>query len=185
MKWVKKIAKALALLVVIVVLGLYLYGFRPGGGQNSATVEIHRPAAQVWRYLSDDDLVMKWVSGLKEIRHKNPGVAGTGARFEMTVEMDGQRTDMVMEITAFDAPKHIGFRLNSAEGVSPAFTETGEYVLTEANGTTQLTLSGSSKYFPFWVQLMEPMITPAAQKKLEGDLARLKSLVEAEPRMMP
>jgi uncharacterized protein YndB with AHSA1/START domain len=185
MKWVKKIAKALALLVVIIVLGLYVFGFRPGAGQNSATVEIHRPAAQVWRYLNDDDLVMKWVSGLKEIRHKTPGVTGARNRFEMTEEMNGRRTDMVMEITAFDPPKHIAFEISSLEGASPGFTETGEYVLTEANGTTQLTLSGSSKYFPFWVQLMEPIITPSAQKKLEGDLARLKSLVEAEPAMRP
>jgi uncharacterized protein YndB with AHSA1/START domain len=181
MKWVWRILGGIVALVLLCILGLWLAGFRSGAGKNSATVVINRPAVQVWRYLNNDDLVLKWVSHLNEIRQLTPGVSGAGKRFAMAAVTDNQRTDMEMEITDFVPNSHIGFRLKSPEGVSPGFTETGEYVLAEEDGRTTVTLSGESKYFPFWVQLMEPMITPAAQKKLEGDLARLKALVEAEP----
>jgi len=181
MKWVWRILGGLAALIIAAVACLWLLGFRSKTGRNSVTVEIDRPAAQVWRYLENDDLVLKWVSGLSEIRHLNPDVNGAGARFVLSEVVGERRTDMEMEITAFEVPRHIGFRIKSPEGVSPGFTETGEYVLVEKDGRTTLTLSGDSRYFPFWIQLMEPVITPAAQKKLRADLARLKALVEAEP----
>jgi len=183
MKWVWRILFGIIAVVVLAVLGLWLGGFRKGAGINSATIDINRPPAQVWRYLTNDDLVKKWVSGLTEIRHLTPGVEGVGNRFEMTVVMDGERTDMEMEITAFVPNRQIGFKVKSIGHPSMGFTETGEYAIVEQDHNTLLTLTGRSKYYPFWLQLMEPLVTPMAQKKLEGDLARLKSLVEAEPRM--
>jgi len=183
MKWVRRILIWIVAVVVLVVLGLWLAGFRKGAGINSATIDINRPPAQVWRYLTNDDLVKKWVSGLTEIRHLTPGVEGVGNRFEMTVVMDGERTDMEMEITAFVPNRQIGFKVKSIGHPSMGFTETGEYAIVEQDRNTLLTLTGRSRYFPFWLQLLEPLITSSAQKKLVGDLARLKSLVEAEPRM--
>ena len=185
MKWVLRIVAAVVAVIVLAVLGLWLAGFRKGAGRNSATVEIFRPPAQTWRYLTNDDLVKKWVSGLTEIRHLTPGVEGVGNRFEMTVVMDGERTDMVMAITAYVPNRQIAFKLESFGSPSMGFIETGEYAIVEQDRHTLLTLTGTSKYYPFRLQLMEPLITPSAQKKLVGDLARLKSLVEAEPPIAP
>jgi len=182
MKWVVRILGGVAALIVLCFLGLWLAGLRAGAGKKSVTVEIDRQATQVWRYLTDDELVKGWVSGLSEIRHLNPETGGVGARFILAESMGNERTEMEMEVTAFEPHRHIAFRVNSLPGVSPGFTETAEYVLEEQGGRTRLTLSGESKYFPFWIQLMEPIITPAAQKKLQGDLARMKAMVEAEPR---
>lgn len=182
MKWVWRILAGIVGLIVLAIACLWLAGFRDGAGKNSATVEIDRPAAQVWRYLNDDELVKKWVSGLSEIRHLNPETRGVGARFILAEVMGNERTEMEMEVTAFEPHRRIAFRIYSLPGASPGFSETGEYVLEEQAGRTRLTLSGESKYFPFFIQLLEPVITPQAQKKLQGDLARLKAMVEAEPR---
>jgi uncharacterized protein YndB with AHSA1/START domain len=181
MKWVWRILGAIFSLILLVVICLWLAGFRSGAGHNSATVIIHRPAAQVWRHLENDDLVLKWVSGLTEIHRLTPGVTRAGSRMAMANVRGNRRTEMEMEITDFAPNSHIGFKLRSPAGASPEFTETAEYVLSEQGGHTTLTLRGDSRYFPFWIQLMEPIITPAAQKKLQGDLARLKALLEAEP----
>jgi uncharacterized protein YndB with AHSA1/START domain len=168
-------------LVVLVVLGLWLAGFRDGAGKHSARVVIDRPAVQVWRYLSDDELVKKWVGGLAEIRQLT-GDGGVGTRLQMAVVMEGERTDMVMEITAFEPHRRIGFHLRTLPGAPAGFTETGEYLLEETNGQTRLTLSGESRYSSRGLQLLEPLIAPMAKKKLEEDLGRLKQLVESEPR---
>lgn len=180
MKRIKKFLKMLVLLAVVAVLGLYLYGFRPGAGVNSATIEINRPPAQVWRYLTNDDLVKSWVSGLEVIRHENPPTQGVGARYYMEVRNQDELAKMLMTITAFDPPRRIAFTLESAGDSSSGFTETGEYTLHDVYGRTQLMLSALTNYHGILPRLMEPFITPAAQKKLEADLARLKSLLEAE-----
>ena len=72
MKWVWRILGGIVALLVVCVAGLWLAGLRPGHGHHSASVEINRPAAQVWRYLTADDLVKKWISGLEVIRHDSP-----------------------------------------------------------------------------------------------------------------
>ena len=40
--------------------------------------------------------------------------------------------------------------------------------------------TGEYRYTMWMAKLMEPLITPSAQKKEDADLARLKTLVEAE-----
>ncbi len=185
MKWLKKVLKIILLLVVVGVLGLYLYGFRPGAGQNSATVEINRPSAQVWRYLTHDDLVKSWVSGLEVIRHETKELTGVGARLYLEERYEKELAKMEMTITSFDPPRRMAFTIEGLGDSSSGFTETGEYALVEQDGDTRLTLSAFSVYHGFLPRLFEPLITPAAQKKLEGDLARLKSLVEAEPKQTP
>ena len=181
MKWVGRILLAVVGLVVLAALSLWLAGFRDGAGRNSATVEINRPAAQVWRYLQDDELVKKWVIGLTEIEHLNPEVKGVGARLRMVGGQGNERMEMEMEITAFEEPRHIAFKLAPVGHASEGFRETGEYLLEESGGHTRITLTTHSIYSPFWIQLMEPVITPAAQKSLEQSFANLKRLVESEP----
>lgn len=181
MKWVVRILLAVVGLVVLAASSLWLAGFREGAGRNSATVEIHRPAAQVWRYLRDDELVKKWAIGLTEIEHVNPEVKEVGARLRMVGGQGNQRMEMEMEITAWEPMRRIAFKLASVGHASEGFRETGEYLLEESGGRTRISLTTHSTYYPFWIQLMEPVITPAAQKSLEQSLANLKRLVEAEP----
>ncbi|MGB0035910.1 MAG: SRPBCC family protein [Candidatus Acidiferrales bacterium] len=181
MKWVLRILGAVVGLIVLAVLALYLAGFRRGHGRNSVTVEIARPPAQVFRYLTDDELVKRWVGGLVEIKHLNADVPGVGARMHMVEEYKGESVPMDMEITGFEANRAIKFRIISAGDPSEGFTEAGEYVLEPTGTGTRLTLSATSEYQGFLPRLFEPLITPEAQKKLKEDLARLKGLVEGEP----
>jgi uncharacterized protein YndB with AHSA1/START domain len=180
MKWVWRILGSLAALAGIAVVGLLLAGLRTNHGRNSATIEIARPVAQVWRYLSTDELTKKWVSGLEEIRHLTPGIEGAGEKLYLVETYENERVAMEMTIERFEAPHHIAFTLVGLGDPSQGFTERGEYLLAEQNGTTRLTLSGTTVYNGFLPRLFEPLITPAAQKKLEEDLHRLKQLVESE-----
>jgi carbon monoxide dehydrogenase subunit G len=60
-----------------------------------------------------------------------------------------------------------------------AFEGTEIYRLTDlGNGRTHLEVISRYHYTMWVAQLFEPLITPAAQKKMDGDVARLKSLVE-------
>lgn len=181
MKWLRRILGAVVGLIALAAMALYLAGFRSGHGRNSVTVEIARPPAQVFRYLTDDELVKRWVGGLVEIKHLNESVPGVGARMHMVEVYREERVPMEMEITGFDANRGIKFRINSAGDPSDGFTEAGEYLLEPTGTGTRLTLSATSEYHGFLPRLFEPLITPEAQKKLQEDLARLKGLVEAEP----
>lgn len=181
MRWVMRIVIALVGLVATVVVVLFLVGLRPSHGKNSATIEIHRPAAHVWRYIIEDDLLKKWISGLVEIQSNTPGKPGVGTKLRLADVYEGQRTEMELTLTSYEPNQRMSFTIRSLGDPSNGFTENGDYVLVEGDGHTRLTLSVQSQYYGFLPRLCEPLITPAAQKKLEGDLARLKNFVEAEP----
>jgi uncharacterized protein YndB with AHSA1/START domain len=181
MKWLSRIFGAVVALVALCVAGLWLAGMRPGHGHNSGSVEINRPAAQVWRYLTDDELIKKWVSGLAEIRHMTPGVTGEGEKLRLKEGYEGKGVEMEMTMWRIEAPRRMEFTLEGLGDPANGFTEKAAYVLEEKDGKTRVTLSAQTEYHGFLVRLMEPLITPAADKKLAGDLARLKAMVEAEP----
>jgi hypothetical protein len=59
MKWVIRILAGLAGLMLLAIAILWLAGFRSGHDHIAAEVQIDCPAPQVFRYLTDDDLVKK------------------------------------------------------------------------------------------------------------------------------
>jgi uncharacterized protein YndB with AHSA1/START domain len=184
MKWVLRILIAIALLPFLAAAVLWLAGKRPNHGRNAAAVEIKRPAAQVFRYLMDDDLVKRWVGGLTEIKPVALYPGHVGDRIRMVVVMGDERTDMEMLVTNFEANRRIAFTISSVGDSKNGFYEKSQYLLSEKDGQTHLSLSGQSEYYGFLPSLMEPVITWEAQKKLQEDLERLKGLVEAEPPMI-
>ena len=170
-------------LLCLAVVGRLVAGLRSGAGRGAATVTIGRPPAQVFLWLEDHERTKKWVAGLVSIE-EDPGTAGrVGSRARMVVEMGKERTEMVSEVTALERPKRLEFILHSVPENAPSgFTERVRYQLEEQpGGATRLTLSGETKYRGAMLRLMEPIISKLAQKKLTEDLARLKSLTEAEP----
>ena len=184
MKWVWRILGGIAALLLLCVAGLWLAGMRPNRGYNYGSVEINRPAAQVWRYLMDDELVKKW-TGLDEIRHMTPGVTGAGEKLIVKERYQGQTVEMEMTVVRVEPPHIMEFTLAGLGAPSDRFDERAAYVLEETGGRTRVSLSGKTEYYGTLARLMEPLITPAADKKLAEDLARLKALVEAEPAESP
>ncbi len=181
MKWVWRIVGGTTGLVVLCVAGLWLAGLRPGHGHHIASIEINRPAAQVWRYLTVDDLVKEWIGGLEVIRHESPGVLGAGEKVYLAQRYGGKRIEMEMTMGRVEAPHILEFTLVAQGDPSNGFSEYGGYRLEERDGKTLLTLETTAEYHGFLGRLLEPLITRSTYETLGGNLARLKALVEAKP----
>jgi len=159
--------------------------FRPGRGHIRAEIEIDRPAAQVFRWISREDLVRQWVGGLSEITpESSSGESGEiGKRFHMT-EFDREenaRTEMEMTVTEYVPSEKLGFQIRSLGGQGEGFVENADYRLSPALGGTELIFEIQTDYYGRLPRAFEPMITRAARKKVQRDLGKLKAMVEAEP----
>jgi uncharacterized protein YndB with AHSA1/START domain len=184
MKWVVRILAGLIGLVVLALAGLWMWGFRSGHGHIVAEVLIDRPADQVFRYLTDDDLVKKWIGGLGELKEiSTPADGGqVGKKFRVGEVYRDQRVDMDMTVTRYEKNRALSMFIASVGDPNNGFTETGDYTLTEQDGKTLLRFEVQTKYSGFLPRLFEPFITPEATNKLKEDLLRMKQLVEAEPK---
>jgi uncharacterized protein YndB with AHSA1/START domain len=182
MKWVARILASSVGVVVFGVLALLIAGKRPNHGRIGREVEIDRPAAQVFRWITTEELLKKWIDGLKELRPESAPADGSevGRRFRIGEVYKGERVEMEMEVVRFERDRNLTIHVASTGDRNSGFLETAEYALTEANGKTRVRIEARSEYYGYVPRLFEPLITRDAGKKLRGDLSRLKTLVEAE-----
>ena len=120
---------------------------------------------------------MKWVSWLVEVRKSGTSATPVGQK-EIWVMKDPNMNDQLLAIegtcTEYDRPRRLSVRL-----VSEGFTGDQTYVLTAAgNGTTKLDVKSSFQFPGWFAPLLEPLVAPAARKKMSEDLERLKREVE-------
>jgi uncharacterized protein YndB with AHSA1/START domain len=185
MKWIARILAGLVGLMVLGVLALLIAGKRPNHGRIVREVEIDRPAAQVFRWITTEELLKKWIDGLTELRPESSPADGSevGRKFRI-VEIDkGERVEMKMEVVRFERDRDLTIRVASIGDLNNGFVEMAEYALTEVDGKTRVRIDARTNYYGYVPRLFEPLITRDARKKLRGDLNRLKALVEAEPSM--
>jgi uncharacterized protein YndB with AHSA1/START domain len=179
-KWILRVLIVFfGLIAMFFVVMLIVSGGAKGEGHHDASIVINKPPAEVFPWLTEPEKLTKWMEGLVESKPLTEGGLRAGAKSQETVEVGGERTVMVVEVTAVEPPKLLVARITS-EG----FNGDARYTLEQDGGSTKLRYLGDFQYKVFMAKLMEPLITPAAQGKLVQDLARLKALVESsgEPR---
>ncbi len=179
MKWVRRILFVVIGLPVVAVFALFAAGLRENAGRNVERIAIARPPAQVLHHIADDALLKAW-TGLAEVDRLTDGPLRPGVRWRMVSEVRGQRSTLDAELTAID-PGRLAIAMRTAPGSPFAFSQLAEYRVEAKDGETRLTVTTDTRYEGVVARLLEPLITRAVQRQLEGNLARLRAQVEAEP----
>jgi len=178
MKRVLWIGGGIVGVLVLGVVVLMVLGHRANAGQVHASTEIRASRERVWAWLEDGDKLKQWISWLVEVRADPTQGPGVGAK-RVLVMRDENNGGQLMEVQStcaeYSPPAHIVLKLSSMG----AFEGDQTYELVDlGNGRTRL-LVNSRYHFTLWLaNLMEPLITRLAQKKMDGDVAHLKSLLE-------
>ncbi len=141
---------------------------------NEYSVEIDRPAAQVFPHLVTSERRMRWMGALKESKQVTDGQPGQGTRFEDVFEDHGQRFEIASEIVEYSPPDTLKLELEGS-----AFESVVTQTLAESDGKTTLTTKIDTEYHSALARLMSGVVTGHAQKQLEEDLERLKQQLEA------
>jgi uncharacterized protein YndB with AHSA1/START domain len=173
--WAKRVVLYFAALVLLLAGALWIASLRPAAGRNKVVVDIDRPPTQVFPWLIEPEKLKQWIAGFKETRQLTPGPVGVGTKSRDLVVLGSDTTVMNVEITALEPNKLLAARIDS-----DGFTDDIRYQLTELNGKTRLEYTALTRYKIWLAKIMEPVITPAAQKKLVEDTAKLKALIQAQ-----
>jgi uncharacterized protein YndB with AHSA1/START domain len=179
MKWLWYGLVAIVGVVMLAVLVLLLLGGGRGQSRLQATVEIARPAAVVFKWITEPSRVQSWVGWLVEIQSLTPGDQAVGSRQVWVMEdrnNNNQRMEIASEIISLEKDRALSTRLHVPGG----FEGTVSYALEPLGpDRTRLQYLGDYTYEHWLAKLLEPVISHSAQQKLEEDLARLKQLAEA------
>ncbi len=188
MKWIIRIGIVTVGIPSLAIGLLVLARFRPGRGHVSSAIDINRPAADVFPWISRPELMEQWMGGVSEITRIAPTDVArvderVGDRFR-AVEIDKDqtsRTDLDITVTEFAPNQRFGLQIESLGDPATSFTEKAEYRLSEMGGTTHVDFEAQTTFHDKLSRSFEPFITSASRKKFQHDLERLKALVEAEP----
>ena len=178
MKWIAWIPAVLAAILAVCVAGLFAAGMRADAGRIHATIEVHAPAAETWTWVEYPNKLKRWVSWLADVRSDPAAQRGAGAKAVLVIrdENNGGRPMEVESVcTEYAPPTRLSVRL-SAEG---EFDEDETYRLSDLGGErSRLEIESRYRYHSPLARLMEPVITSIAQKKMIGDVVRLKRLLD-------
>jgi len=181
MKWVKRIAIVLAVLLIVPMAVLLVLGHRSNAGIAQASIEINASPDQVWTWLDDGDKLKQWISWMVDVKYPDPQKAhGVGSKRIWTMK-DENNGGTLMEIattcTEYAPPLRMTVTASDSEGF---FNGEESYRLVDlGGGRTRLEARSQAHYTQWFAGLMEPLITPQAEKKMVMDAAHLKRLVEA------
>jgi len=182
MKWLKWIAIVLAVLLIVPLVTLLVLGHRANAGHANASAEINASPEQLWTWIDDGDKLKQWVSWLVDVKYPDPQQPHGAGSTRILVMKDENNGGMLMQIAGkcseYAPPSHMTVQLADSEGM---FDGEQAYQLVDlGNGRTRLEIHWHYHFSQWFANLMEPVITPQAEKKMVGDVARLKSLVESK-----
>ncbi|HEY6390756.1 MAG TPA: SRPBCC family protein [Bryobacteraceae bacterium] len=180
MKWLKWIGIVLAALLIPPIVTLFILSLRKDAGHLHGSIEIAASPQQLFPWLVEGAKLKQWVGWLVEVRVSDPANRGVGTSC-VWVMKDANNGGRPMEIVAktreYAPPSHLVLQISS-EG---QFTGDNVYELVDlGNGRTRLEVDSRFHFSNWFVSLMEPVVTPAARKKMIADEVRLKALVESK-----
>jgi uncharacterized protein YndB with AHSA1/START domain len=134
------------------------------------SVSIPGSPEDVFPWLLEADRVPQWTSNLE--RYEPEGAVGPGSTIHQRLEVSGQTFDVAMEVVRYEPPRAAETRF-STNGVDVEAT----YTLAPDGAGTRLTQSLEAKARSLAARLIVPAVQPRLERKLIGDLERLKSLL--------
>lgn len=129
----------------------------------------------VFRYLTEPDLLPRWIEGLRESRPLGDGVMRVGAKSIEVVQARGKAVDITSEVTAVQEDRALSVRITY-----PGAGDTDmAYELTPVGRTTELRLTVTPRYRGI-ARLVGWSMQPMMRKRLQANLDRLAQVVHAD-----
>jgi uncharacterized protein YndB with AHSA1/START domain len=174
--------KILLVLVLLCVVVLWFAARRGDRGYMAQEVTIDRPAPVVFRWITTDDLLRRWISDLVKLERMGPaGPAQPSSVYRIDEFIAKQRVVFEVKVIRTIPNQELELAVKSAVGSTDRYIGTAHFKLFPNGDYTKVEFTSQTDFQSLGDQIIEPILTYAAQKKMQEDLTRLKLMMEAEP----
>ena len=135
------------------------------------SIDVDRPPADVFAYLTDAESLPQWQSSAVEAHWE--GERTRGAHVKEVRKFLGRRMESQLEVTDYEPDRLFSLRVLS--GPVPFSVR---HTLEPRNGGTHLTFVGEGEPGGFF-KLAEPIVARTAERQFKSDFETLKDLLEA------
>jgi uncharacterized protein YndB with AHSA1/START domain len=174
--------KILLVLIVLCVVVLWFAARRGDRGYIAQEVTIDRPAPLVFRWITTDDLLRRWISDLVKLERMGPaGPAQASNVYRIDEFIAKRRVVFEVKVIRTIPNQELELAVKSAVGSADSYTGTAHFKLFPNGDYTKVEFTSQTDFQSLGGQIVEPILTYATQKKMQEDLTRLKLMMEAEP----
>jgi len=138
------------------------------------SIEIHRPASEVFSYLADHERMPTWISTLETSTPSVPGPLSLGSEFNQEHLERGKRIRFVGKVLEYEDASKLTMELSNDDAVI-----TLRYVLVEHAGHTQLEQSTEVRLDNMMLRMMAGAFEGTARERMKADFETLKSQLES------
>ena len=140
------------------------------------SIVIQRPPEMVFEFLANYENDPRWRSEVRTMAYQSPPPIGVGSRALEVSSALGQQLETLTEVSEYEP--HVKVISRTLSGPIPVMAyRYFEPIDGGTNFTYQLDMDLSKTLF---FRLLQPVVIPWYQRRLETYLARAKELVEAE-----
>lgn len=142
----------------------------------TTTIEIDRPAQEVFSFLADSERNPEWQKGMQSARWTSDKPIGVGSTYDQVARFMGKKIVTTFEVTAFEDGRTI--TITSTSGSFPIAVTRSVEALDGARCLATAEVSGDpSGFFKVAAPLMRMMVASSVRK----DYGRLKAILESAP----
>ena len=138
------------------------------------TIEIQRPAEEVFAFLADPANNTRWQNGVTESGAATPGPIGVGTRVKVVREFMGKAITTVFNTVEFNPGRGFAFKTESG----PVALE-GSIEVEPAGDGCRVTFTGGGDPGRGMFALAGPFIAKIVRNQTIGDAETLKRLMES------
>jgi uncharacterized membrane protein len=139
----------------------------------TSTIEIDRPAQDVFAYLDELDKHSEWQASLISSKQETEGPVGVGTRATDTRKVPGGPQDMTYEITEYDPPRKTSWR-----GLNGPVRAVGSVTIEPlGDARSRVTVAFNLEGHGIGM-LFAPFARMQARKEVPKDQAKLKEILE-------
>lgn len=140
--------------------------------QISNSIEIARPALQVFEYVANFENNPNWMP-VQSVQRVSPGAIARGTQFKQQFHLMGANYEMECVITGFEPHQKITF-----EYKAPVFQWRGMYLFEVTSAGTRLAAKGNIALNGA-LKMGEPMFAPKIRKLINDTAPKLKQILES------
>jgi carbon monoxide dehydrogenase subunit G len=143
--------------------------------QLSGSVEIARPADEVFAFVAEPENNPRSQLGMRECRWTTEPPRGVGSRYQQVASSLGRRIESTFEVTALDTGRSI--TIETRESTFPIRVTRSVHPLGDARCRVEASIEGGPGGL---LRLFAPLMGLTAQRSISRDYTRLRRLMEAE-----
>jgi uncharacterized protein YndB with AHSA1/START domain len=139
-------------------------------------IEIRRPVADVFAFVSDHEHLPAWQLGVKRVKRTTPLPIGVGTTYTVVGRAVGRRLESTYELTAYEPDGTFSGRMTSRMfAVEETYRFSGDGSRTTLHLRSQTEPRGA-------MRLLGPAFAMAVQRQVKADHRRLKVILEKRAR---